>query len=188
MKRALALAMIGLSAPAAAAPGPFTYQCTAPFWDSSGLWQMNAGALRRASGRIEVDTLEEIPANWRPDRELRFIGPVPDLRQAEATLSSAEDNNYVSVGIGPYDRSGDVIAIWITWQVGEELGGGRVVTVPRRTGALNRIPFTMVNEGNRVIVEAAGVRSEAPVALGPDIEFRASCQGGEFMFYELDWS
>jgi hypothetical protein len=74
MKPALALAMIGLAAPAQAAPGTFSFECRAPFWEESGIWQMNAGPLRRASGQIAVDELEVIPANWRPDRELRFIG------------------------------------------------------------------------------------------------------------------
>jgi hypothetical protein len=65
--------------------------------------------------------------------------------------------------------------------------GRTLATVPRGNIPLTRIPFTMLVEDQRVVVEAAGVRVEAPVALGSDIEFRASCQGGTFMFEGLDW-
>lgn len=187
MKRALALAMIGMAVPAAGAPGPFTYQCTAPFWDESGLWQMNAGPLRRASGQIEVQRLEEIPAEWPPDRELRTIGPVTDMRQAEVMLSSVSEDRHVAVSVAPFERSSETINIWVSWQIDGEMDGRRLATVPRRAGRLTRIPFFMRNDGQRVIVEVAGERAEAPVALGADVEFRASCRGGEFMFFELDW-
>jgi hypothetical protein len=187
MKRALALAMMALAAPAAAQRGPFTYNCTAPFWDESGLWQMNAGPLRRASARIMISRLDDIPAEWPPNQELRFIGPVPDERGATMELSSAQDNIRVRVGVGPHERSDDRLIIWVSWQIDDEVDGRTLATVPRRFGRLGEISFAILNEGGRVIVEAGGARADVPVALGPDIEFRASCQGGEFMFYALDW-
>ena len=149
---------------------------------------MNAGALRRASGHIEVWELDDIPANWPPDREVQIMGPVHDRRGAEVMLASAQDNMNVRVAVGPKDRSSDTLEIWVGWQIGDQLGGRMVATLPRGDIPRTRIPFSVIVEGQRVIVEAAGVRVEAPIALGPDIEFRAGCQGGEFMFYELDWS
>ncbi len=189
MKRALGLMTIGLAvpAPAHAAPGPFTYQCRAPYWDETGLWQLDGGPIRRVSGQIEVESLERIPAEWPPDRELRPVGPIPDVRGAEVSLSNSEDGNInVSMGIAPAERSEDLINILLSWQVGDQ-GGARQFVLPRRTGSLSRIPFAMLVDGQRVIVEAAGERLEAPVALGSEIEFRVSCQGGTFMFYGLDW-
>ena len=187
MKRGLALAMIGLASPAAAAPGPFTYNCKAPFWNETGLWQMNAGPLRRASGQVVIEELDDIPAEEPPNRELRAVGPVQDQRGAGVTLTSERESTYVAVSARPHQRSSDTLDIWISWQIGDRVDGRIMTTVPRRTDRLTRIPFALRNEGHRVIVEAAGVRAEAPVTLGPDIEFRASCQGGDFMFYELDW-
>lgn len=187
MRWALALAMICMAAPAAAARGPFTYQCTAPFWNDAALWQMDAGPLRHASGRIEVHRLVEIPATQPPGQNLRYVGPIPDMRRAEVSLDAVDDSIRVVLGVEPHGRGSETLDIWVGWQIGEESQSRVLATMPKGNFPPNSIPFTMRVEDRRVIVEAAGVRAEAPVALGDNVEFRAGCRGGEFMFYALDW-
>ncbi len=172
--------------PAAAEAAPFDFQCNAPFRENSEFWQEQAGPVRRVTGRIHLQSLHDILPQ-PPGEELRIIGPVPDTRGGNVELIDWDDSIFVTLGIGPHNRSSETLEVVLSWQIGDETHTRLLTTLAERNYRFEPVPFTIVTDGRRVTVEAAGARAEVAVAIGPDIEVRVGCSGGEFFFEDLGW-
>ena len=178
--------MLALAAVAALAEAaPLAFECTAPFREPSELLQNHVGSTHRVNGRIHFDEFYDILPQ-PPDAEWRYVGPVPDTRGVTVELLDMEESVYVTLAIGPHQRSTDVLEVVLGWQIGEAAQSRLLTTLLRQDLGFD-VRFSIVSDGRRVSVEAAGARTDLDLTLGPRAHVSVGCHGGKFYFRDLEW-
>jgi hypothetical protein len=186
MRAILGLALAGLLSAPAGAAAPFNFDCAAALGQNSDIWSDRAGPDYRVSGRLESIDLVRWPY---PPGPVMMVGNSipPTLRGVSVTIGSRSENNYVSLQMFADPAVEDRVEIVVRFANRGESGRSAVMSLPVRADRDVALPFEIVAGAERVIVDVGGRRSrfEVPVGAGGDV--RIACEGGRFLFQDMDW-
>lgn len=186
MRGAYAIAAGLLLAPGAAAAAPFNFDCAAALGQNSDIWSDRAGPLYRVSGRLQSIELARWPY---PPGPIMIEGNhiPPSGRGATVTIGSESEDSYVSLQIFADEAVEDRVEVVVRFANGGEGGSRVLMTLPFRADRNVSLPFEIVADAGRVIVDVGGRRSTFDVAIGTAGEARIACQGGQFLFQAVEW-
>lgn len=171
------------TAPAAAQAAPFDFACTAPLESGSEIWRTQGAATYSVRGTIRPTTLARLP----PDPSIMVGNQIqPVTRAVTVVVGMPTENSYVSLQLLA-DLDGVALDLAVVHAIGGRDGHADLARFGWQPGAGLSVPFEIRVEPGRVIVEAAGRRTEIPLALGASSEVRIGCIGGRFHFDNIDW-
>ena len=179
-----------------AAPGadaaPFQFDCQSRLGEHPNLWSGQTGPNYRVRGTLEWIELARWP--YPPGPIMMDGNTIPPTgRNASVGIESDVDGNYVTLFITADPGVEDRVEVSVglahdTDETGQVHDGRDVMTVP--LGDLGRVslPFELTADATGVTVEVAGHRMRFDVLIGARGLIRVGCEGGDFMFRDLDWA
>jgi hypothetical protein len=181
---AISVLLLGLIWGGHAKAAPLSFNCSAPVWHPSHLWQFRpAGAPFRVRGRILATRLDPLPADTRR-REGEAIMTYTLVRGAEVTLVD-DDGSNVTFSVSA-DPAGRTLAVGVTTTSGDRHDGTVIERLEGSLGGRAWIPFELSVEAARVVLRAGTREIPLDIALRPATQIMVSCTGGEFWFRDLE--
>lgn len=178
-----------------AVPGqaaPFQYDCRSTLGEHPNLWIERTGPNYRVRGTLTSIRLERWPY---PPGPLMMRGNTipPTLRGANVSIGSSTDGNHVSLQVFAAPGVDGEVAVAVVFArdedraIGPSEGHRDVTTLTWDTLGRVSLPFEITADAEGVTVDVAGQRIRFEVRIGMEGEIRVGCEGGDFMFRELDW-